>query len=545
MSHPVVLPSLIASLQIKPRWKRYIRAGLFALSSLLLLTGIISLFQLYTKIPDSLLLYLLVVLALSSICGRFIALLSSLVAFFLFDFLFVAPLYSLIITKFSDFLTLIVFLVTAVITSQLTAALRRYASQAQRREYETRILYDLVRATNHEDDLEHQLRIFVQAMIEVFSHAGIRACTLLLPDPTSGMLTHTITAVSTGKPPQISLAEVLQAMQTMQNARPLDIVADSSLPTHQAIRLIPLKTEQQVLGVLRLVLEADPYSLGLDLLAGSENGPANSQTVFFRMFLEQAVILIERGRLRHESVRIQILQQTDTLRAALLSSVSHDLRTPLAAIMTAATSLQQTEAQLDEEAHHSLATLIEHESRRLNRLVENLLDMSRIEGGALRPQKIWYPLGELVRDVLGRMYLFLQGRMIQLTIPDDLPAVELDYIQIDQVVTNLLENAVRYTPAGSPLDIHVQLAGTSLKVDVADRGPGIAEAERTLIFDKFYRVQGKSYAAEPARGSGLGLSVCRGLVEAHNGLIWVEPREGGGAVFSFTLPYSTMEGKET
>jgi two-component system sensor histidine kinase KdpD len=260
------------------------------------------------------------------------------------------------------------------------------------------------------------------------------------------------------------------------------------------------------------------------------------------MFLEQAVALIERGHFQQESLRIGVLQQTDTLRAALLSSVSHDLRTPLSAIMTAATSLQLKEAPLDEEAQQSLALLIEQEAKRLNRLVENLLDMSRIESGALRPQKVYYLLDEVVRDVMGRLYPLLQGRAVQLSLPDNLPGVDLDYIQIDQVVTNLLENAARHTPAGSPLNIDLRAQGEWVQVRIADRGPGIPEAERARIFDPFYRVLGNSNGQ--ARGSGLGLAVCQGLVKAHGGHIWVEPREGGGAAFYFTLPLKKAQGKE-
>jgi two-component system, OmpR family, sensor histidine kinase KdpD len=306
-----------------------------------------------------------------------------------------------------------------------------------------------------------------------------------------------------------------------------------------SVRLLPLKTPQEVLGVLCVLIADDSQLLLIDTDLNIGNGQPSAQAVFLRVFLEQAVALIERGRLQHESLRIKVLQETDTLRAALLSSVSHDLRTPLSAIMTAATSLQHVDAQWDDEERQSQAQLIEHEAKRLNRLVENLLDMSRIEGGALRPNKMLYPLDELIRDVLGRLYLLLQSRPLQLSLPADLPPVELDYMQIDQVVTNLLENVARYTPAGSAIDIELLSQREWIEVRIADRGPGIALNEREQIFDKFYRVLGGK-----SRGSGLGLTVCQGLIEAHGGHIWVEPRDEGGAVFCFTLPQSTMEIKE-
>jgi two-component system, OmpR family, sensor histidine kinase KdpD len=554
MGHTRLLPSLKMPWPKKRRWKRYASDSLLALGSISLLTVLVSLFHLYAKIPDSLLLYLLVVLALASIRGRYAALLAALVAFFSFDFLFVPPLYSVIITKFSDFVTLIVFFVSAIITGQLTSALRRYAAQASRRERETRILYNLVRTTNHEADLDHQLQIFAQAVIDVFSPWGVRDSMLLMPDA-GGKLNKKISASQPCELISLSLEEEEKAALVLLHGNTVDIQANLFAPALSedqpaqidldspavpcTIRLIPLQREQQVLGVLRLLVEQ--HSPFLTFEQHTENGQALPQAVFFRTFLEQAVALIERGRLQRESLHITVLQQTDTLRKALLSSVSHDLRTPLSAIMAAATGLQQQETPWDEETRQSMALLIEQEARRLNRLVENLLDMSRIEGGALSPKKVWYPLDELVRDALGRMYLLLQGRPLQLTLSDNLPPVELDQIQIDQVLTNLIENAIRYTPAGSPLEISIEADGNWIQTKIADRGPGVPLAERTRIFDKFYRVQRTTSALAPAHGSGLGLAICQGLIEAHGGQIWVEPREGGGALFCFTLPLTKME----
>lgn len=207
----------------------------------------------------------------------------------------------------------------------------------------------------------------------------------------------------------------------------------------------------------------------------------------------------------------------------------------------AGTSLIQKEVQRDEEVVSSFASVIVHESDRLNRLVENLLDMSRIEGGALCPKKVWYPLEGLILDVSDRMQYLLQRRAIQTSFPDHLPPVELDYVQIDQVITNLLENAVYYTPAGSPIDVTVQTLEEKVLVSIADRGPGIPPSERESIFDKFYRVLGTPHTSDHTRGSGLGLAVCRGLVEAHGGRIWVEAREGGGAIFCFTFPQNKLQ----
>ncbi len=260
-------------------------------------------------------------------------------------------------------------------------------------------------------------------------------------------------------------------------------------------------------------------------------------------FSRKAVTVIERERLQRESISNKVLQQTDALRAALLSSVSHDLRTPLTTIKTAASSLRQTEVHLDEDVRNHFALAIEHESDRLNRLVENLLDMSRIEGGALHPKKVWYPLDEIIYTVLGRMQPLLEGRTVQKSIPEQVPPVKMDYVQIGQVVTNLLENAIRYTPAGSPITICIQVHEEQLQVSIADRGSGVPLMEQERIFDKFYRAQREPRAADADRGSGLGLAVSKGVIEAHNGRIWVEERAGGGAIFCFTLPMGSIEGE--
>jgi two-component system sensor histidine kinase KdpD len=193
--------------------------------------------------------------------------------------------------------------------------------------------------------------------------------------------------------------------------------------------------------------------------------------------------------------------------------------------------------QWSEEERRSFVLAIVRESDRLNRLVGNLLDMSRIEGGALKPEKEWYPIDELIHDVLDHLQPILQGRQVSTSIPDDVPPVEIDYLQMDQVMTNLVENAVRYTPPSSPIEISVEAKEGEMLVSVADRGPGIPRADLERIFDKFYRVTGAKRKGS-SMGTGLGLAVCRGLIEAHGGHIWAGNREDGGAIFQFTLPLS-------
>jgi two-component system sensor histidine kinase KdpD len=305
--------------------------------------------------------------------------------------------------------------------------------------------------------------------------------------------------------------------------------------------LIPLNVGQQSVGVLRL-----SFADGAKREKREKyNYQPDADTSFFWTVLDQAAALIERGRLRSENLRLEILQRTDTLRASLLSSVSHDLRTPLTVIKTSASSLLEEEIQWTEEEKRSIAQSIEREADRLNRLVGNLLDMSRIEDGAIQPDKDFYQLTALVQDVIDRLQPLLQDRTVQMRLPDNLPSVEVDYLQIDQVITNLIENAVRYTPATSPIEVELHTTDNQVILHVADRGPGIADDDRERIFDKFYRVLGEqrfSVKDGHAPGLGLGLAVCKGLVEAHGGTIWVESRQGGGTIFCVALPVATFEG---
>ncbi len=538
----------------EPLEKHYTIDAVLGVVAPLLVTGIIYLFQLYPKIPDISIVYLLVVLGLASTRGRYSAILASIISFFSFDFFLVPPLFEFTIAKFEEWLALFIFLVTAVITGQLAASLRKRAQQASQRENETRALYDLLSATTREESLESQLTIVARAIVKNFSFAGVRDCTIFLPDK-QGMLT--LQADASLSRITLSPDEVQTAAVVMREGKIIDIHHPPALShgvhwfrrTTQAkhseryyVRMIPLQMGQQVVGVMRILMEDTSERLILERESGAEKEPINTRTAFFWTFLDQATSVIERARLRRESMRIELLQRTDALRAALLSSVSHDLRTPLSSIKAAASSLLQEDVQWDEEERRSFALAIEREADRLNRFVGNLLDMTRIEGGALKPEKEWYPLDELIHDALEHMQFLLLGHKVHTCIPDDLPPVELDYLQMDQVLTNLLENAVRYTPPESPIEISAQMLDGEMSVSIADRGPGIPPADIERVFDKFYRVLNVANKKNIS-GSGLGLSVCRGLVEAHGGRIWAENRAGGGTVFCFTLPVRKVEGQ--
>jgi two-component system sensor histidine kinase KdpD len=223
--------------------------------------------------------------------------------------------------------------------------------------------------------------------------------------------------------------------------------------------------------------------------------------------------------------------ESERLRNTLLSSVSHDLRTPLAAITGGTSTLLDPAARLDDAGRRELVQTMHGEADRLDRLVQNLLEMTRLESGSVQVRKEWHAIEEPVGAALHRLGPRLRGRQVAARVPADLPLVAMDPVLIEQVLINLLDNALKYTPEGSPIEIAAFQEGDGVVVDVADRGPGLAPGDEQRVFEKFYRSP-----RAPARGSGLGLSICRGIVEAHGGVIEAANRPGGGAVFRFTLP---------
>jgi two-component system sensor histidine kinase KdpD len=246
------------------------------------------------------------------------------------------------------------------------------------------------------------------------------------------------------------------------------------------------------------------------------------------MHARYEAVVAERERLMEETNRLAVLERVDEQRAALLRSVSHDLRTPLASIRAVTTDLRDGVSYTD-ATRNELLDLVAGEAERLDRLVANLLSLSRIEAGALQPDRQAVAVDELITDRISRLDRVLSSVRLQTDVATDLPLVDVDYVQMDQVLTNLLENAARYAPPGSSVRISAHRADSTVTVSVTDEGPGINQAEQATIFEPFRRATGSS-------STGIGLAICKAIVEAHGGHIAVENLAGGGACFSFTLP---------
>jgi two-component system sensor histidine kinase KdpD len=249
-------------------------------------------------------------------------------------------------------------------------------------------------------------------------------------------------------------------------------------------------------------------------------------------FASHAALAIERANLAYAAQKALLTAETEHLRNALLSAVSHDLRTPLATIIGATSALLDTETTVNEESRRELCESAHEEAQRLSRLVGNLLDMTRLDAGALVVKKEWQPLDEVIGVAIQRLGRSFGNRPLRIDLPTDLPPVPLDDLLIEQVLVNLLENALKYTPADSLVELSARRSQGQVTVEVADRGPGLPKGEEMTIFDKFYRID----QASSGRGVGLGLAICRGIVELHGGKIVAENRPDGGVAFRFTLP---------
>jgi two-component system sensor histidine kinase KdpD len=290
------------------------------------------------------------------------------------------------------------------------------------------------------------------------------------------------------------------------------------------VACFPVLVPGGIVGVLAIRTAPSKPTLSVD------------QSNLLKAFVGLIGSALERSELASQAEKVRLEVETEKLRNSLLSAVSHDLRTPLATITGSASLLADSSAKIDEQGRRELAESMYEESERLNRLVGNLLDLTRLEAGGIALERVLQPIEEVIGVVLERMERQLRDRAVTTTIEDDLPPVPIDGILIQQVLVNLLDNADRYSPEGAPIDLSALLREDKLVVEVADRGPGLPPGLEKQVFEKFYRAP-----QARAGGSGIGLAICRGIIVLHGGEIAAENRPGGGAVFRFTLPLPRKE----
>ncbi len=460
------------------------------------------------QLPDVVMVYLLGIVLVALRFGYGPSLLAAVLSVLLFDFFFIPPLYTFAVRDLSHIVTFGVMFLVALVISGLTQRVRAQAEAAAQREQRTASLYALSRELAATKQVEDIAQI---AARHLFDALGMHAA-LLVPTPERS----SVVAVHAGRHAlEIDDKERGVAEWVWDHERAAGFSTET-LPSARATYL-PLLASRGKVAVLG-VRPDDPKRLLT---------PETRQHL--AAFANQIASAIERTELASEAQWAQLQMETEQMRSSLLSSVSHDLRTPLAVVTGAASTL--LEDTVGAATRRELTETILQEAQRLNRLVRNLLDMTRLEAGALRVKKEWQPLEEVVGSALNRMDDALAGRQLAIDLARDLPLVPLDAVLIEQVLVNLLENAVKYTPPGSAIEISAAIRPGGVEVVVADRGPGIPSGEEQRIFEKFHRAQGA-----PGGGVGLGLAICRGIVMAHGGQLFAGNREGGGAEFRFQLP---------
>ena len=463
----------------------------------------------YFALSNLIMVYLLGVIVVATRYDRGPALLASVLSVAAFDFFFVPPYFTFAVSDTQYLITFAVMLVVALVISSLAVRIRAQAESAREREQRIRALYAMSRELASTRGTRELLEVAVRHVTEVFRTRVL----VLLPDA-AGRL-----APGEAAPDfPMDTSEVAVSQWVYEHGQVAGRGTDT-LPGATGLYL-PLVGSRGTVGVMGL-RPRDAHAL-----------QAPEQLHQIETFASQMALALERARLAEEAERAQVHAETERLRNSLLSSVSHDLRTPLASITGAASTLLENEARLDAATRRDLLEALHEEADRLNRLVQNLLEMTRLEAGALQPRTDWHSVEEVVGAALGRFGKSLTERSVTTRIPADLPLVPMDDVLIEQVLINLLDNALKYTPAGSPIEVTAEDIGGAVLIEVADRGPGLPPGEEGRIFEKFHRTE----PGPSVRGAGLGLAICRGIVRAHGGRIWAENRSGGGVAFRFTIP---------
>jgi two-component system sensor histidine kinase KdpD len=476
-------------------------------------TAVMSVVTHYAAIPNISLLYLPIILVTAVYFGTGPSLTAAALSALEYDLFLLHPAFAISMVQAQDVLALAVFILVAVICGQLALQVRSRAEEAHRRAVDSVTLYELAQVLMSGDDVSHVLEAMTRRIVEVFD---VDLCAIFVPDQLGNLQLAAETARGSSRRDRASLAAAASVYR-----RGNQVGAPLEKETEGRRVYVPLRTPDRVMGVMEIGSKRSG-----DVIDDRDYRVVTS-------FAAQAALVISRAEGQEERRRLRVLEESDRLKSALLSAVSHDLRTPLASIKASATSLLLADAGWTLEQHREFLQAIDQEADRLDRLVGNLLDLSRIEAGTLRPVLDWYDIQEVTDHVLPRIRPLLGKRPFTLDVQRGIPPVRLDLLRIEQLLINLVENAAKYSPAGSPITIRVASNGSGLSLAVIDHGPGVPASQRDRIFDRFYRLQ-KHSDRDP--GTGLGLAICRGITEAHGGTIHVEDTPGGGATFVLTLP---------
>jgi len=440
--------------------------------------------------------------------GRGPSLLTAIAGVLAFDYFLVPPYLTFAVSDTQYFITFIALLVVSLVVSSLTARVREQVEAAMQREKQTAALYDLSKDLVSAANLLQVTNIIISQI----GHAFGRDVAIFLPDNQQLQI---FASSPNYQPDENELAVAAWAYQHDQPAgRGTDTLPAASLRCH------PLKTSNGIVGVLGVHSKDQTNFL------------SSEQRLTLAAFANQSALAIERASLSKQAQQAELMRATESLQTALLNSISHDLRTPLVSITGALSSLDEDNDLLNESARRALIENARGEADRLNRLVGNLLNMTRIESGAIKLRLESEDIQDVIGTALEQLGSRVANHKIQVSVPAVFPLVPMDFTLITQVLVNVLENAVKYSPTDSVIEVSAELLDEKTRIKIADRGAGIPSEDLTRVFDKFYRVQ----RPENVSGTGLGLSISKGIVEVHHGTIYANTREGGGTVVTIELP---------
>ena len=471
----------------------------------------------FFNITDVAMLYLLPIIYAGARTNIWISVNTAVAGVLLFDLLFVPPLYTFTVSDAHYVVTFAIFLLVGITTSVISHRLKNRTRETEEALGQTRAMYDLSTELTAVSNVDEFSRIIVSGVADAIGSDTV----LYQPDRKYRL------ALTAASNPEGRLAtdknEGGVATWVFENGQEAGPGTDT-LPGAKGL-YVPLLLEDEILGVLGFDVSEEPAA-----------GLLKKRTLLLA-FAGLATLALNKLLLTMAAQHVLNLEESERLRTALFNSVSHELRTPLASMMGAATSLKESEDLYSPEQRADLLTTIEEGASRMNRVVQNLLDMTRLESGTFKLNLDWCDVQDIIGVAVAEFPEELQSRQLDIDLQQDLPLIKADFELLVQVLVNILDNAIKYSGEGSDIRITASFDEAAVLLAVGDRGPGILRQDKERVFDKFYRLR----TAHPVSGTGLGLSICKAIVEAHGGLIWVEDRPGGGSTFTISLPVERLD----
>jgi two-component system sensor histidine kinase KdpD len=476
--------------------------------------------------------YILVVILSAIQLGRAAAVLTAVLSFVLIDYMFVDPKYELTIAQPSEWLALLVFLMVAMITGQLTARLRAEIENTLKHDAEMTALAEISWQVASVPDNTLALKKTLESMSNLLN---LNAIAVILVQEESALKLHAAFGLQNAEADALLKGPELQAVE---------FVRTKALPLGPYAPNFPNATTGEVayedsahltdLSTTLLPISLDGFIQAIIYLRSNESRLPNArERQMLQALINHVTLILQREKSFAAEARAQALLEANKLKTALLSMVSHDFRSPLTSITASVQTLKSAGPDISPEIERTLLDVVDTETDRINKMVTNILDLSRLEAGAWRPKCESFPLSELLGSVLSA-FKGDENKRIVVRNEGGVESVYVDGIQIEQVIKNLLENALKYSKPDQNVDLICRLEKEALVLEVSDRGIGLAQGEEERVFEPFYR--GKKLSESNIPGVGIGLSICKGLVEAHGGIIKATRRESGGTTFCVTLP---------